>query len=110
MFAQKTEKKADAPEDDKDREGEDPSSSGGDPASADEEDPHVEEQPPPPAMSSWSSDHNYNAVTPEKTAPVAPSVLNKACMYLFEGLPHLIYPPFLLHYWCLSLKGEASNP
>uniref|UniRef100_A0AAY4EC93 PHD-type domain-containing protein n=1 Tax=Denticeps clupeoides TaxID=299321 RepID=A0AAY4EC93_9TELE len=55
----------------------------------DDEDEHAEEHPPPPAMSSWSSDHNYNAVTPEKTAPIAPSVLNKTCMYLFEGLPHL---------------------
>lgn len=107
MFVQKSEKKpggksADASEDD--REGEEASSDhdaaaagGGD----DDEDAHAEEHPPPPAMSSWSSDHNYIAVTPEKTAPVAPSVLNKSCMYLFEGLSHLIYPPSLPPYWCL---------
>ncbi|XP_051956914.1 death-inducer obliterator 1-like isoform X3 [Xyrauchen texanus] len=44
----------------------------------DDEDKHAEEQPPPPAMSSWSSDHNYIAVTPEKTTPISASVLNKA--------------------------------
>uniref|UniRef100_A0A3B1JB96 PHD-type domain-containing protein n=1 Tax=Astyanax mexicanus TaxID=7994 RepID=A0A3B1JB96_ASTMX len=54
----------------------------------DEEDKLAEEHPPPPAMSSWSSDHNYIAVTPEKTTPISPTVLNKACMYLFEGFPH----------------------
>uniref|UniRef100_A0A667ZYH7 Death inducer-obliterator 1 n=1 Tax=Myripristis murdjan TaxID=586833 RepID=A0A667ZYH7_9TELE len=51
----------------------------------DEEDEHAEEHPPPPAAASWSSDHNYNAVTPEKTTPISPTVLNKKCMYLFEG-------------------------
>ncbi|KAI4891328.1 hypothetical protein NFI96_009316 [Prochilodus magdalenae] len=45
----------------------------------DDEDKLAEEHPPPPAMSSWSSDHNYIAVTPEKTTPISPSVLNKAC-------------------------------
>lgn len=50
-----------------------------------DEDELAEEHPPPPATSSWSSDHNYNAVTPEKTTPIS-TVLNKACMYLFEGL------------------------
>ncbi|XP_067288052.1 death-inducer obliterator 1 isoform X2 [Pseudorasbora parva] len=44
----------------------------------DDEDKHAEEHPPPPAMSSWSSDHNYIAVTPEKTTPISASVLNKA--------------------------------
>uniref|UniRef100_A0A4W4FHI6 PHD-type domain-containing protein n=1 Tax=Electrophorus electricus TaxID=8005 RepID=A0A4W4FHI6_ELEEL len=53
----------------------------------DDEDKLAEEHPPPPAMSSWSSDHNYIAVTPEKTTPISPSVLNKACMYLLEGFP-----------------------
>ncbi|XP_057217705.1 death-inducer obliterator 1 isoform X3 [Triplophysa rosa] len=43
-----------------------------------DEDKHAEEHPPPAAMSSWSSDHNYMAVTPEKTAPISASVLNKA--------------------------------
>ncbi|KAF4107568.1 hypothetical protein G5714_011932 [Onychostoma macrolepis] len=43
----------------------------------DDEDKHAEEHPPPPAMSSWSSDHNYIAVTPEKTSPISASVLNK---------------------------------
>ncbi|XP_066526286.1 death-inducer obliterator 1 isoform X2 [Hoplias malabaricus] len=44
----------------------------------DDEDKFAEEHPPPPAMSSWSSDHNYIAVTPEKTTPISASVLNKA--------------------------------
>lgn len=56
----------------------------------DEDDKHAEEHPPPPAMSSWSSDHNYIAVTPEKTSPISASVLNKTCMYLSEGFPHFI--------------------
>ncbi|XP_056130183.1 death-inducer obliterator 1 isoform X2 [Lampris incognitus] len=43
----------------------------------DEDDEHAEEHPPPPAAASWSCDHNYNAVTPEKTTPISPSVLNK---------------------------------
>ncbi|XP_043107441.1 death-inducer obliterator 1 isoform X4 [Puntigrus tetrazona] len=43
----------------------------------DDEDKHAEEHPPPPAMSSWSSDHNYIAVTPEKTSPISASVVNK---------------------------------
>lgn len=56
-----------------------------------------EEHPPPPAMSSWSSDHNYNAVTPEKTTPIAPpTVLNKTCMYLFEGLNNPLLTVYLL--------------
>ncbi|XP_068449537.1 death-inducer obliterator 1 isoform X2 [Clinocottus analis] len=41
------------------------------------EDEHAEEHPPPPATASWSSDHNYIAVTPEKTTPISPTVLNK---------------------------------
>lgn len=52
----------------------------------DDEDEHAEEHPPPPATASWSSDHNYIAVTPEKTTPLSPTVLNKKCMYLFEDL------------------------
>uniref|UniRef100_A0A672IUR9 PHD-type domain-containing protein n=1 Tax=Salarias fasciatus TaxID=181472 RepID=A0A672IUR9_SALFA len=51
----------------------------------DDEDKHAVEHPPPPATASWSSDHNYIAVTPEKTAPISSTVLNKKCMYLFEG-------------------------
>ncbi|XP_034724216.1 death-inducer obliterator 1-like isoform X3 [Etheostoma cragini] len=43
----------------------------------DDEDEHAEEHPPPPATASWSSDHNYIAVTPEKTTPISPTVLNK---------------------------------
>lgn len=56
----------------------------------DDEDEHAEEHPPPPATASWSSDHNYIAVTPEKTTPISPTVLNKKCMYLFEGLGLLL--------------------
>lgn len=52
----------------------------------DDEDAYAEEHPPPPATASWSSDHNYIAVTPEKTTPISPTVLNKKCMYRFEGL------------------------
>lgn len=58
----------------------------------DDEDEHAEEHPPPPATASWSSDHNYIAVTPEKTTPMSPTVLNKKCMYLFEGLRLLLKP------------------
>ena len=58
----------------------------------DDEDEHAEEHPPPPATASWSSDHNYIAVTPEKTTPISPTVLNKKCMYLFEGLKLLSKP------------------
>uniref|UniRef100_A0A3P8U853 PHD-type domain-containing protein n=1 Tax=Amphiprion percula TaxID=161767 RepID=A0A3P8U853_AMPPE len=58
----------------------------------DDEDEHAEEHPPPPATASWSSDHNYIAVTPEKTTPMSPTVLNKKCMYLFEGLELLLKP------------------
>lgn len=61
----------------------------------DDEDEHAEEHPPPPATASWSSDHNYIAVTPEKTTPISSTVLNKKCMYLFEGLglskPHCCF-------------------
>uniref|UniRef100_A0A3P9QHJ5 Death inducer-obliterator 1 n=1 Tax=Poecilia reticulata TaxID=8081 RepID=A0A3P9QHJ5_POERE len=52
----------------------------------DDEDEYAEEQRPPPSTASWSSDHNYIAVTPEKTTPISPTVLNKKCMYLLEGL------------------------
>ncbi|XP_043978585.1 death-inducer obliterator 1 isoform X2 [Gambusia affinis] len=43
----------------------------------DDEDEYAEEQRPPPSTASWSSDHNYIAVTPEKTTPISPTVLNK---------------------------------
>lgn len=59
----------------------------------DDEDEYAEEQRPPPSTASWSSDHNYIAVTPEKTTPISPTVLNKKCMYLLEGLVRL----FKLH-------------
>uniref|UniRef100_A0A3B3YKQ3 PHD-type domain-containing protein n=1 Tax=Poecilia mexicana TaxID=48701 RepID=A0A3B3YKQ3_9TELE len=52
----------------------------------DNEDEYAEEQRPPPSTASWSSDHNYIAVTPEKTTPISPTVLNRKCMYLLEGL------------------------
>lgn len=58
----------------------------------DDEDEHAEEHPPPPTTASWSSDHNYIAVMPEKTTPISPTVLNKKCMYLFEGLGLLLKP------------------
>lgn len=61
----------------------------------DGEDEHAEEHPPPPATASWSSDHNYIAVTPEKTTPISPTVLNKKCMYLFDGLGLLLKPQCL---------------
>lgn len=61
-------------------------------ADEEDEDEHAEEHPPPPATASWSSDHNYIAVTPEKTTPISPTVLNKKCMYLFEGLGLLLKP------------------
>lgn len=58
----------------------------------DDEDEHAEEHPPPPATASWSSDHNYIAVMPEKTAPMSPTVLNKKCMYLLLLLkPHCCF-------------------
>lgn len=52
----------------------------------DDEDKHAVEHPPHPSTASWFSDHNYIAVTPEKTPPISPTVLNKKCMYLFKGL------------------------
>lgn len=52
----------------------------------DDEDKHAVEHPPHPSTASWFSDHNYIAVTPEKTPPMSPTVLNKKCMYLFKGL------------------------
>lgn len=64
----------------------------------DDEDEHAEEHPPSPATASWSSDHNYIAVTPEKTTPISPTVLNKKCMYLFEGLQLLLKSPFFPFY------------
>uniref|UniRef100_A0A3Q3FQG5 PHD-type domain-containing protein n=1 Tax=Labrus bergylta TaxID=56723 RepID=A0A3Q3FQG5_9LABR len=68
----------------------------------DDEDEHAEEQPPPPATASWSSDHNYIAVTPEKTTPISPTVLNKKCMYLFKGLG-------LTHLFDLNCKICTGN-
>lgn len=62
-----------------------------------DEEQNAVQQPPPPTVSSWSSDHNYNAVTPEKTTPIAPpTVLNKTCMYLFEGLNNPLLTVYLL--------------
>ncbi|XP_059925399.1 death-inducer obliterator 1-like isoform X3 [Gadus macrocephalus] len=43
----------------------------------DDDDESAREHPPPAAAASWSCDHNYNAVTPEKTTPISPTVLNK---------------------------------
>ncbi|CAM9331115.1 unnamed protein product, partial [Lampetra planeri] len=43
----------------------------------DDEDEHAVEHPPSPTTASWSSDHNYIAVMPEKTTPISPTVLNK---------------------------------
>ncbi|XP_030229603.1 death-inducer obliterator 1 [Gadus morhua] len=43
----------------------------------DADDESAREHPPPAAAASWSCDHNYNAVTPEKTTPISPTVLNK---------------------------------
>lgn len=68
----------------------------------DDEDDHAEEHPPPPATASWSSDHNYIAVTPEKTTPISPTVLNKKCMYLFEGFELLLKP-----HCCSSVMNVA---
>ncbi|XP_037626055.1 death-inducer obliterator 1 isoform X3 [Sebastes umbrosus] len=62
----KTQEESDSEEDDS-----------ADPDDEDGEDEHAEEHPPPPATASWSSDHNYIAVTPEKTTPISPTVLNK---------------------------------
>lgn len=58
----------------------------------DDEDAHAVEHPPSPTTASWSSDHNYIAVMPEKTTPISPTVLNKKCMYLSEGLGLLLKP------------------
>uniref|UniRef100_A0A3B4Z8N1 PHD-type domain-containing protein n=1 Tax=Stegastes partitus TaxID=144197 RepID=A0A3B4Z8N1_9TELE len=74
-------------------------------ADEDDEDEHAEEHPPPPATASWSSDHNYIAVTPEKTTPISPTVLNKKCMYLFEGLGLLrdAREPWMVSCWIRRL-------
>uniref|UniRef100_A0A671T5Z6 Death-inducer obliterator 1-like n=1 Tax=Sinocyclocheilus anshuiensis TaxID=1608454 RepID=A0A671T5Z6_9TELE len=82
-------KRSSGPEKSSSNQGEEESESGTEEYDDDDEDKHhAEEHPPPPAMSSWSSDHNYIAVTPEKTTPMSASVLNKTCMYLSEGFPH----------------------
>lgn len=83
-------KRSSGPERRSSNQGEEEESESGTEEEDDDEDKHAEEHPPPPAMSSWSSDHNYIAVTPEKTTPISASVLNKACMYLSEGFPHFI--------------------
>uniref|UniRef100_A0A8C9R5R0 Zinc finger PHD-type domain-containing protein n=1 Tax=Scleropages formosus TaxID=113540 RepID=A0A8C9R5R0_SCLFO len=64
----------------------------------DDDDDIGEEQRPSdhePAISSWSSDHNYIAVTPDRAAAIASSVFNKSCMYLWEvchtSLPHIFH-------------------
>lgn len=58
----------------------------------DDEDKHAVEHPPHPNTASWFSDHNYIAVTPEKTPPMSPTVLNKKCMYLLKGLRLMMKP------------------
>lgn len=58
----------------------------------DDDDEHAVEERPPPNTASWSSDHNYIAVAAEKTTPISASVLNRKCMYLFEGLGLLMKP------------------
>lgn len=78
----------------------------------DEDDEHAEEQPPLPSTASWSSDHNYIAVMPEKTTPVSPTVLNKKCMYLFEGLELLLNPHSVFHYIygsCHATYSQRNN-
>lgn len=69
----------------------------------DDDEEHAEEHPPPPTTASWSSDHNYIAVTPEKTTPISSTVLNKKCMYLFESLELL----FSLHCCFSTLWGSC---
>lgn len=64
----------------------------------DDEDKHAVEHPPHPSTASWFSDHNYIAVTPEKTPPMSPTVLNKKCMYLLKGLRLLMKP-----YQCFAI-------
>uniref|UniRef100_A0A8C6NQG2 Death inducer-obliterator 1 n=1 Tax=Nothobranchius furzeri TaxID=105023 RepID=A0A8C6NQG2_NOTFU len=82
-----------------------------------DEEEHAEEQRPPPSTASWSSDHNYIAATPEKTTPMSPTVLNKKCMYLFEGFELLLKPrccpphPYpLLYVVVVTLVSFKSNP
>lgn len=65
---------------------------GHDPEADDDDDAHAVEERPPPNTASWSSDHNYIAVAAEKTTPITATVLNKKCMYLFEGLGLLMTP------------------
>lgn len=83
-----------------------------DPDDEDGEDEHAEEHPPPPATASWSSDHNYIAVTPEKTTPISPTVLNKKCMYLFEGLGLLLNCYFFHYKWgsCGAKRNFRNDP
>lgn len=70
----------------------------------DDEEAHAEEQPPHPSTASWSSDHNYIAVTPEKTPSIS-TVLNKKCMYLIKGFDLMFTPlvfssiPMAVLYW-----------
>lgn len=66
----------------------------------DEEDEHAVEERPPPNTASWSSDHNYIAVAAEKTTPMSATVLNRKCMYLFEGLGLLMKPLFSVTVFC----------
>jgi len=42
--------------------------------------PIAKEPAPEPSTPSWASDHNYNAVKPERTAAISSSLLFK-CMY-----------------------------
>lgn len=76
------------------------------------EDEHAEEHPPLPSTASWSTDHNYIAVIPEKTTPVSPTVLNKKCMYLFEGLELLLNPHhcfFIIYVLPVMLLSYRNN-
>ncbi|KAK0136183.1 Death-inducer obliterator 1 [Merluccius polli] len=71
----KTKATAEEEEDDSEEDSEEDSEAG--PHGEDNDDEHAQEHPPPAAAASWSCDHNYNAVTPEKTTPISPTVLNK---------------------------------
>lgn len=73
----------------------------------DDEDKHAVEQPPHPSTASWFSDHNYIAVTPEKTPPMSPTVLNKKCMYLFKGLRLLMKPHHCFSIITVFCHGSA---
>lgn len=72
----------------------------------------AEEHPSTTSTASWSSDHNYIAVITEKTTPVSPTVLNKKCMYLFEGLELLLSPHhcfFIIYVLPVMLLSYRNN-